>query len=205
MARIMRPVPFLVALWCFACGLSDDATSTPDGGLTGATGGQAGAGAGDFGGAPGGTSADAGSEPEGQGGLGASGGKAGTAGSSAGGAGASGGDATGCDLTHDDCDGLPANGCEADLVIDKENCGNCGHVCVAPPQQHCPYYGTCVLGSCVVSGGEPGWEDCNCSLADGAETNIMDSHDACGSCDHACEPTEACMAGTCAPDDGGAG
>ncbi len=34
-----------------------------------------------------------------------------------------------CMLGRGDCDGNPANGCEADLFQDRDNCGTCGTVC----------------------------------------------------------------------------
>jgi len=43
-----------------------------------------------------------------------------------------------CDTTHDDCDGEPTNGCEADLTTDA-NCGRCGNVC---------RFGACSGGEC---------------------------------------------------------
>ncbi|MFO0644932.1 MAG: hypothetical protein U0326_01760 [Polyangiales bacterium] len=42
------------------------------------------------------------------------------------------------------CDGLDANGCEADLRVDNTNCGSCGNRCAAGR--------TCVLGRCTTPG-----------------------------------------------------
>lgn len=44
-----------------------------------------------------------------------------------------------CELPREDCDGDPANGCEADLDDDWTNCGSCGHDCLG---------GACVDGVC---------------------------------------------------------
>jgi len=43
-----------------------------------------------------------------------------------------------CEPDFEDCDGLPANGCEADLQSDPTNCGACGIACPGP----------CAAGSC---------------------------------------------------------
>jgi hypothetical protein len=46
-----------------------------------------------------------------------------------------------CQLDYDDCDGNPANGCEAHLETDSNNCGSCGHSCCG---------GACGSGTCEV-------------------------------------------------------
>jgi hypothetical protein len=45
-----------------------------------------------------------------------------------------------CDAGWTDCDNDPANGCEADLATDSNNCGQCG--------VHCPMGEPCTLGAC---------------------------------------------------------
>lgn len=59
---------------------------------------------------------------------------------------------TGCDAGFSNCNNLPKDGCEIDLVTDDQNCGACGNVCPA---------GHCVRGSCrspdlIVFGGQDG-------------------------------------------------
>jgi hypothetical protein len=69
-------------------------------------------------------------------------------------------DAPTCDLGYDDCDSNPANGCEATLATDPQNCGTCGHVCVA---SGCTA-GTCVAHTLQLAGGHasvPGSADTN--------------------------------------------
>jgi len=39
-----------------------------------------------------------------------------------------------CAAGYGDCDGLPANGCERNLITDVSNCGYCGNVCNLPPR-----------------------------------------------------------------------
>jgi hypothetical protein len=45
-----------------------------------------------------------------------------------------------CSPGFSNCDGVPANGCEANLASDSKNCGTCGTVCTAG----------CVKGHCQV-------------------------------------------------------
>ncbi|MEQ9080020.1 MAG: hypothetical protein RLP09_39525, partial [Sandaracinaceae bacterium] len=49
-----------------------------------------------------------------------------------------------CDAGFDDCNGMPGDGCEADLGSDAANCGGCGVVCAAG----------CTMGVC-----DPGGSD----------------------------------------------
>ncbi len=74
------------------------------------------------------------------------------------------------------CDGAAANGCETDTTNDPKHCGSCSTVCEAAN-------GTpdCAGGNCGVAC-NPGWGDCNSSVADGCETDLTSSLDHCGTC-----------------------
>ncbi len=75
-----------------------------------------------------------------------------------------------CPVGFEDCDGNPANGCEAALMTDEANCGACGTTCGGAPSATAVCgAGTCGLG-CVV-----GTFDC-----DGLEANGCESTTACG-------------------------
>ncbi|MCP3140949.1 Ig-like domain-containing protein [Pyxidicoccus xibeiensis] len=76
-----------------------------------------------------------------------------------------------CPVGRGDCDGNPANGCEADLMTDEGNCGACGTTCdgAASASAVCGA-GTCGLGCAV------GTFDC-----DGAAANGCESSTACDS------------------------
>jgi hypothetical protein len=85
-----------------------------------------------------------------------------------------------CTAPFRDCDdgGAGTNGCETNTAVDRNNCGACGKVCVAPS-------GAVVLGcvgGCVYQCGGPPF-DCNGDLAEG------------GACE--CSPPKVCRAGAC--------
>ncbi|MCY1043929.1 Ig-like domain-containing protein [Corallococcus sp. bb12-1] len=72
---------------------------------------------------------------------------------------------TGCSPGTSDCDGNPANGCEATLMSDEANCGTCGNTCGGAPSANAVCgAGTCGLG-CMV-----GTFDCDGSAANGCES-----------------------------------
>ncbi|QSQ24510.1 hypothetical protein JY651_06035 [Pyxidicoccus parkwayensis] len=86
----------------------------------------------------------------------------------------------GCPVGFEDCDGNPANGCEADLMADEGNCGACGTTCSGAPSANAVCgAGTCGLG-CVV-----GTFDC-----DGIAANGCESTTACGASVCQVEPFE---------------
>jgi hypothetical protein len=79
-----------------------------------------------------------------------------------------------------DCNGLLADGCEANLAS-ATSCGACGVVCKPRP-------GTavaCVAGACSAEC-LPGYGDCNADPADGCEKNLQTNKHNCGQCGVVC-------------------
>jgi hypothetical protein len=106
-----------------------------------------------------------------------------------------------CDASHADCTGGYADGCEASVATDVNNCGGCGTVCTienGTPQ--------CQNKVCKVKTCTPPWGDCtgtgtSCSTNTGTSTNNCGG---CGSngldCNAVYAPLNAtgkCVAGGC--------
>jgi hypothetical protein len=77
-----------------------------------------------------------------------------------------------CDTGFDNCNHLPADGCEANLNTDANNCGVCGNACTFAGGT-----GTCTGGHCVLTGCAPGHVDLD--------------HDPSNGCEYACTVTSA--------------
>ncbi len=99
-----------------------------------------------------------------------------------------------CDAGFADCDGVPFDGCEVDLNGDVNNCGQCGNVCVAPPNVEVTCdMGVCKLGACV-----QGFTDCNNNMQDGCEADTTSDVNNCGACGNVCPMnTPFCIKGMC--------
>jgi hypothetical protein len=46
-----------------------------------------------------------------------------------------------CDAGYGDCNMMPSDGCETDVLVDPQNCGECQHAC--------PSGQTCQMGKCM--------------------------------------------------------
>src|SRR6478609_165367 len=75
------------------------------------------------------------------------------------------------------CDGDPANGCEANLRTDSDHCGDCGTSCALSNAKANCAGGVCRVESCVAP-----FDDCNGDPSDGCEVNTKTSIDNCGAC-----------------------
>ena len=99
----------------------------------------------------------------------------------------------GCDALFADCDGDPANGCEARLDT-AADCGSCGATCA--PANATP---ACVSGGCAIGVCNTGWADCDAISSNGCETSLF-TIESCGACGTICAPphaTPACPSGAC--------
>lgn len=100
-----------------------------------------------------------------------------------------------CDPGFADCNNNMTDGCEVDLQSDLMNCGGCGITCPSY-QNGSP---TCTGGSCNVIC-DNGFSNCNMTLTDGCETNILTDVNNCGSCGITCffpNSIESCVNGNC--------
>jgi hypothetical protein len=100
-----------------------------------------------------------------------------------------------CGTGRADCDGMPGNGCEADLTT-SASCGSCMNNCTTLANVASA---TCTAGTCGKIMCRPGFADCNGNPADGCERSLNSLTD-CGACDRACAPAHAqsqCTNGTC--------
>ncbi len=97
-----------------------------------------------------------------------------------------------CEAGAGDCDGDPANGCEAALASDARNCGTCGRACSGAT----PACTTADGGTDCSSGCAPGQSRCGDACVD-AQTSL----DHCGACGNACparaNATRTCASGRC--------
>ncbi|HUU03901.1 MAG TPA: S8 family serine peptidase [Myxococcota bacterium] len=103
-----------------------------------------------------------------------------------------------CTAGFGDCDGNGANGCETVLDNNPANCGACGNAC-----DYSNGTGSCEAGSCVMSGCDLGFGDCNATGTDGCEIDLMGDAGNCGMCGYACSLAHAaanCLDGFCVVD-----
>jgi hypothetical protein len=89
-----------------------------------------------------------------------------------------------------DCNGMPSDGCEVDLVA-PSSCGACGVTCVAAPNSSA----SCVAGACA-SQCDAGFGDCNHDALDGCESPLLTDKRNCGQCGRVCIIGD-CEAGKC--------
>lgn len=104
-----------------------------------------------------------------------------------------------CSLTCLDgkgnCDGDPANGCEANLKADPAHCGACETPCNLPHA-----VASCNGGSCAVSSCAAPFADCDGDPTNGCETNTSTDANSCAGCGLACAAVNgvpSCVASAC--------
>jgi hypothetical protein len=100
-----------------------------------------------------------------------------------------------CEALHADCDGDANNGCESDLMHDRNHCGLCGTRCETPD---C----SCDNGKLALHC-DRGRADCDAMLSNGCETDVTTSMQHCGACQRLCHTdghdvtSGICVAGRC--------
>ncbi len=96
-----------------------------------------------------------------------------------------------CDAGFADCDGSPANGCEAALNT-LTDCGACGVSCALPNGTE-----TCASGTCEVDTCDTGRGNCDSDASNGCETDTTRNDAHCGMCGNACPPGDMCRMSVC--------
>ena len=97
-----------------------------------------------------------------------------------------------CNAGFADCNGSGIDGCETSLANDANNCGACGHVCSAGPNQ----VAICANGTCTAAC-RAGYADCNGASADGCEVNLTTDSANCGVCGNDCNASLSCTHSIC--------
>lgn len=97
-----------------------------------------------------------------------------------------------CEIGYGSCDGSTSNGCETNLLGDRDNCGSCGTICTTE----------CIEGVCAEEAltCSADTADCDGEAANGCETNLS-ALDDCGECGNLCTTVAhgavACVARAC--------
>ena len=92
-----------------------------------------------------------------------------------------------------DCDMNDANGCEANITDDAENCGGWARFCSASKPNASP---ACSAGACSFAC-NASFGNCNNLWADGCEIDLSNDASHCGSCGVVCAAGKTCIAGVC--------
>jgi hypothetical protein len=97
-----------------------------------------------------------------------------------------------CSSGYGNCDGVASNGCETNTSSDVSNCGSCGTSCSVAN-------GTagCSSGSCTVASCSTNWGNCDGTVSNGCEADLLNSNSNCGSCGNSCSGGQTCKSGTC--------
>ena len=102
---------------------------------------------------------------------------------------------TECSSGYVDCDGVFANGCEANTNLDPNNCGGCDIECDLIAAEDICLAGNCAIGDCLGTN-----RDCDGVIGNGCEVNAATDALNCGACGAACDidnAVEVCAGGIC--------
>lgn len=97
-----------------------------------------------------------------------------------------------CSSGYGNCDGVASNGCEVNTNTNVSHCGSCGNACSVAN-------GTagCSGGSCTVASCDANFGNCDGSVGNGCEVNLLTNNSNCGSCGNACPSGQTCRSGAC--------
>jgi len=101
-----------------------------------------------------------------------------------------------CSAGYGDCDKNLSTGCETSIASDPKNCGACGVECAALPNATA----TCGVGACVISSCNVNYGNCDGTVSNGCEANLLTDASHCGACGRPCtiaNGTGACTTGAC--------
>ena len=96
-----------------------------------------------------------------------------------------------CNAGFADCDGNPANGCEANLATSTAHCGACNAACSGANGT-----ATCTAGTCAIAC-NGGFGNCDGNAANGCESELTLDDMNCGVCGRVCTAIQICCDGTC--------
>lgn len=96
-----------------------------------------------------------------------------------------------CRTSWVDCDGLPANGCEATFTA-PETCGSCQNRCALDHATAGCSAGTCTIAACATN-----YRDCDERAETGCEVDVTTNSLHCGGCNVKCSSGQSCVAGKC--------
>ncbi|MBW2703495.1 MAG: hypothetical protein JRF33_21975, partial [Deltaproteobacteria bacterium] len=100
-----------------------------------------------------------------------------------------------CNSGFGDCNNLPEDGCEQDLLSSLAHCGGCNTNC---QPEHAE--ANCLEGLCEIDNCDPGWGNCNLNTPDGCETDLSQNDQHCGTCGTICPRGSTCINGLCGGD-----
>lgn len=96
-----------------------------------------------------------------------------------------------CNPGYADCNGMNADGCEANLTTSIAHCGRCNNVCNATNGT-----ASCMVGACGILCAT-GFDNCDGNVDNGCESNLS-AITTCGSCRTTCPSGQVCTTRTCA-------
>lgn len=97
-----------------------------------------------------------------------------------------------CNAGTADCDRAGANGCEAVLQNDANNCGRCGARCSFPNA-----LARCEMGECRLTSCHHDFGDCDRDSLNGCESYLPEDENHCGVCGFGCGDGRSCAGGQC--------